>query len=162
MKHQLNSFKVAFRGIWFAIKSESHIRFHLIAGFYVILFSFFYSLSAAQWGVLLLLIGSVITAELFNTAIEELCNLNTQSYDPIVKVTKDIAAGAVLVLTVAAVATAFIFYFDLAVIQSIIGFFLNRPFLLVLLIISFVISALFTALGPMGFVEVYYKFKRKK
>jgi len=161
MKHQINSFKVAFQGIWFAIKSESHIRFHLVASFYVIIFSFFYSLSKAQWAVVLLLMASVITAELFNTAIEALCALNTQSYDQIVKITKDVAAGAVLLLSVAAVVIAFIFYFDIAVIQSIIAFFLSRVELLVLLIISFVISALFVALGPMGIANLHYKFKRK-
>lgn len=162
MKHQLNSFKVAFRGIRFAIKSESHIRFHLIAGFYVILFSFFYSLSKAQWGIIFLLISSIITAELFNTAIEALCNLNTQSYDPVVKITKDIAAGAVLILTVAAVAVAVVFYFDTAVIINIIGFFIANPLLLTLLILSFIISGIFVALGPMGIADIYYKLKRKR
>lgn len=162
MKHQINSFKVAFQGIWFAIKSESHIRFHLVAGIYVIIFSFFYSLSKAQWAAILLLIASVLTAELFNTAIEALCTLNTQSYDQIVKITKDVAAGAVLLLSVAAVVVAFIFYFDLAVIQSIIAFFLARIPLLVLLIISFIISALFIALGPMGIANIHYKLKKNK
>lgn len=162
MKHQINSFKVAFQGIWFAIKSESHIRFHLVAGVYVIIFSFFYSLSKAQWAAILLLIASILTAELFNTAIEALCALNTQSYDQIVKITKDVAAGAVLLLSVAAVVIAFIFYFDLAVIQSIIAFFLARIPLLVLLIISFIISALFVALGPMGIANIHYKLKKNK
>lgn len=162
MKHQINSFKVAFKGIWYVIKSESHLRFHIIAGLYVIFFSFFYPLTKTQWGIIILLISSVITAEIFNTAIEEVCNLNTQSYDPVVKIAKDVAAGAVLILTVAAVAVAFMFYFDLAVIRNIISFFLSSPLLLILLILSFVISVLFVAWGPMGIADTYYKFKRKK
>lgn len=162
MKHQINSFKVAFSGIWFAIKSESHVRFHLIAGFYVILFSFFYSLSKAQWGVILFLISGIITAEIFNTAIEYLCDLSTQSYDSVVKITKDVAAGAVLIMSIIAVAIAFIFYFDLAIIKNIVGFFLANPLLLTLLIMSFIISGVFVVLGPMGIADIYYKIKRKR
>ena len=161
MKHQINSFKVAFRGIWFAIKSESHIRFHLIAGMYVIIFSFFYNISIEQWGIIILLISSVITAEIFNTALEQLCNLSTESYDPVARIAKDVAAGAVLVLTFAAIAIAVLFYFDIKVISAIISFFLSNPLLLTLFILSLVVSFIFIKLGPMGFSDIYYKLKRK-
>lgn len=163
MKHQLKSFKVAFDGIWYTIKHESHMRFHMVAGFYVILFSyFFFHLSKAQWGVILLLISSVMTAEIFNTSLEEVCNLNTQSYDPIARIAKDVAAGAVLILTVAAVVVAFVFYFDMVIIGQIINFFLSEPLCLTLLIISFILSAVFVILGPIGMADIYYKIKRKK
>ena len=100
MKRQINSFKFAFRGIWFTIKNESHMRFHMVAGFYVILFSFFYNFSKAEWAIILVLIASIMTAEIFNTCLEQLCNLNTQSYDPIARIAKDVAAGAVLVAAI--------------------------------------------------------------
>ena len=162
MKNQLKGFKAAFSGIWYSLKSECHVRFHLIAGFYVILFSFFYPLTSAQWAVLLLLIGSILTAELFNTAIETLCNLNKESYDPLIKITKDISAGAVLLLSATAIIVAVVFYADITVIKYIISFFLAQPPLLALLIISIVWSVFFVAIGPMGFSRIYYKFKTKK
>lgn len=160
MKHQINSFKVAFKGIAFTIKNESHMRFHIIASFYVILFSFFYELTKAQWGVVLLLISSVMTAEIFNTSLEEICNLNTESYNPIVKIAKDVAAGAVLILSIAAVAIAFLFYFDLNIIKNIFIFFLANPLWLSFLVISFIFSAIFIISGPMGIADFYYKHKR--
>lgn len=162
MKHQLDSFRVAIRGIWYSIKSESHMRFHIIAGTYVIIFSFFFQLSKTQWAVILFLIASILAAEIFNTCIEEICNLNTQSYDPMVRIAKDVAAGAVLVLSILAVAVAFIFYFDLEIINKIVWFFLSRPALLTLFILSLIISAVFIFAGPMGISKLYHKLKAKK
>ena len=67
----------AFRGVWDAILDEAHLRFHLVAAFYVLLFSPFFELSAAQYAVLVLLIAAVLSAELFNTAIENVCDAMT-------------------------------------------------------------------------------------
>ena len=49
MKKQIKSFKSAFRGFCFAVKSESHMRFHLVATFYVFVFGCFYNFFAAKW-----------------------------------------------------------------------------------------------------------------
>ena len=151
MKKQLKSFKAAFVGILSAIKSEGHLRFHLVAAFYVIVFSFFYNLSKAQWAVVLLLIGAIIAAEFFNTAIENVCDLVTKEYNERIKIAKDVSAAAVLVLSIVAVAAAFIFYFDLQRIQFIAMFFLARPWLLILFVISLIMSVVFIG-----------KFKSKK
>lgn len=162
MKHQINSFRFAFRGIWYAIKNESHMRFHIVAAVYVIVFSFFFDLTKSQWAVVLVVIASVIAAELFNSSLEELCDLNTQNYDPLARVAKDIAAGAVLVLSIVAVAIAFIIYFDLEKIGSIALFFFKIPVLAVLFAVSLIISVMFIALGPLGFQKFYHKLKSKK
>ncbi len=162
MKHQVNSFKVAFQGIWYTIKSESHMRFHMVAGLYVILFSFFYNLSKVQWAIVILLIASVMVAEVFNTCLEQLCNLNTDSYDPIAKIAKDIAAGAVLILSFAAAAVGFLFYFNLEIIGNILSYFLCNPLMLVLFVISFAVAVLFIGFGPNGIKKVYNKIKVKK
>lgn len=162
MKRQLNSFKVAFTGIWYAIKNESHMRFHLVAGFYVIIFSLFFGLTKAQWGVVLILIASILAAEIFNTAIEEVCNLNKDSFDPLVRIAKDVAAGAVLVLSFAAVAVAFIFYFDIEKITLVFLHVFTTPGLLILFIVSIIISLVFIVMGPMGLSKIYHRFRVKK
>ena len=143
MKKQLKSFKAAFVGIGNAVKSEGHLRFLLVAAFYVIVFSFFYDLSKAQWAVVLLLIGAIIAAEFFNTAVENVCDLVTKEYNKRVKTAKDVSAAAVLVLSIAAVVVAFIFYFDLDRIQYIAMYFIARPWLLILFVISLIISVVF-------------------
>lgn len=47
-------------------------------------------------------IGSVLAAEAFNTAIEALCDFASPAYQEAIKHTKDLAAGAVLIVAIAA------------------------------------------------------------
>ena len=150
MKKQLKSFGHAFCGVGHAICTEGHMRFHLAAAFYVLLFSTFYGFSLGQWAVLIVLIALIIAAELFNTAIENVCDLVTTKQNPLVKAAKDMAAGAVLVLSAGAAVIACVFFIDLEKIGSIIKFFAENPLLLALLIISAVASVIFVWLGPLG------------
>lgn len=153
MKKQILSFKCAFRGIWYTVKSESHMRFHMVAGFYVLLFSLFYNFSAAQTALLIILIALIMAAEIVNTCIEELCNLISDRYEPLIRVAKDTAAGAVLVLSIAAAVVAVVFFLDFDVLYGIFLFFFANPVLLVLLVISAVLSVVFVKLGPVGIKE---------
>ena len=161
MIKQLLSFKSAFKGVWYTIKSESHMRFHMVAGFYVLLFSLFYEFSVSQTALLILLIASVMFAEIINTCLEELCNLVADRYEPIVKIVKDMAAGAVLVLSIASAIIAIIFYWNVPVIMQILSYFAKNIFMLVLLIISAVISVVFVALGPTGIKTAFLRLKFK-
>ena len=147
MKKQLLSFFYAFRGIWDAVCTEAHLRFHLTAAFYVLLLSPFFELGAAQYGVLILLIAAVIAAELFNTAIENVCDAITKEQNEYIKRAKDISAGAVLVLSVAAVIVAVIFFWDIEVIKSIFAYFAANIHMLIILIISAVLATLFVIFG---------------
>ena len=162
MKKQILSFKCAFRGIWYTIKSESHMRFHMVAGFYVLLFSLFYNFSAAQTALLIILIALIMFAEIVNTCIEELCNLISDRYEPIIRIAKDTAAGAVLVLSIAAVAVAVVFFLNFDVLYGIFLFFCANPVLLALLVISAVFSVVFIVLGPFGIKEKLLHLKVKK
>lgn len=161
MKKQTLSFKCAFRGIWYTVKSESHMRFHMVAGFYVLLFSLFYNFSAAQTALLIILIALIMFAEIVNTCVEELCNLICDRYEPLIRVAKDTAAGAVLVLSIAAAVTAVIFFLDFDVLYGIFLFFCANPVLLVLLVISAVFSVVFIVLGPVGIKEKLLRLKIK-
>ena len=133
---QLKSFKHAFNGIWLALKEEGHLRFHFVAAFYVIIFSFWFDLSAVKWVIVIFLIASVICAELFNTALERLSDKVSPEYDKNIKFVKDLSAAAVLVLTASAVVTAFLFYFvELDKIGKIANYMLSNPWLLILFIV---------------------------
>ena len=59
---------------------------------------------------LLLAIAFVLIAEMINTAIEEAIDVATTSFDPMAKLAKDIAAGAVLIATVTAVAVGYLVF----------------------------------------------------
>jgi len=106
MKRQLRSFKNAFKGIVDAFTTESHMRFHFVAAFFVLLFAYISRMDFLGWAVLILTIGLVFAAELINTAIEKTCDLYSTEYNPLIGKIKDIAAGAVLFASVAAVGVA--------------------------------------------------------
>ena len=133
----------AFRGVWDAILDEAHLRFHLVAAFYVLLFSPFFELSAAQYAVLALLIAAVLSAELFNTAIENVCDAMTHEKNENIRLAKDIAAGAVLILAVGAVAVAVLFFWNADGWLRALNFFNDRFWLLVPLAVSAVLAVLF-------------------
>ena len=118
MKKQFLSFFYAFRGIWDAVCTEAHLRFHLTAAFYVLLLSPFFELNAAQYGVLILLIAAVISAELFNTSLETVCDLITKERSYYIRIAKDISAAAVLVFALAATAVAVVFFWNAAACSS--------------------------------------------
>ena len=63
-----------------------------------------------EWVVLVLAIGLVIVAEAFNTAIEVDIDLTSPEYHPYARDTKDVAAGAVLLMVMVATVIALIIF----------------------------------------------------
>lgn len=124
------------------------MRFEMMAGFYVLVFSAFYPFSAGQRALLVLLIGAVLAAELLNTAVERVCDRITTAQDAAIRFIKDVAAGAVLLLSIAATAIGVIFFWDLDVIRQIFCRFAACPWMCVLLILSLAVWVLFVAVGP--------------
>ncbi len=96
----------AFRGILRCIREERNFRFHIVAAFYVSLFSPAFLRSRAEGALLALTIGLVLCAEAVNTALERLVDRISPEQHPLAGAAKDIAAGAVLLTAIAAVAAA--------------------------------------------------------
>ena len=101
-KKQMKSFTFAWNGILTCAGHEQNIKFHLLAAIAVIVAGFFFHITHIEWMVVMLCIGSVIAAELFNSAIERLVDLVSPERNRIAGEVKDIAAGAVLVTAIAA------------------------------------------------------------
>ena len=97
LKKQIRSFGYAWKGIRQCVGKEQNLSFHLITTAVVIAAGFFFGITRTEWVVIILCIGMVIAAELFNTAIEKLVDLVSPERHPIAGQVKDIAAGAVLV-----------------------------------------------------------------
>ncbi|HMI01384.1 MAG TPA: diacylglycerol kinase family protein [Pedobacter sp.] len=102
MNKFLKSFGYSFSGIAYAFKMEWNFRFHLIALLLVILAGWFFELSLNDWLWISAAGGIVITAELFNTAIEVLVDLVSPEIHPKAKIVKDVASAAVLVSAITA------------------------------------------------------------
>jgi diacylglycerol kinase len=99
------SFGYALRGIWVARRGRN-MRIHLVAAGAVGLLAALRGLSGARLGLLALTIGAVLAAELLNTAIERVCDFMCEGPDPRIRDIKDLSAGAVLVVALAAVVVA--------------------------------------------------------
>ncbi len=106
MKKQIKSFRYATEGFISAVKSEGHLRFHLVAAFYVFLFAYLGDFTLEEYAILTVTVAGVIFSELINTAIEELCDLYSTHWDKRIKRIKDISAAAVLVLSIGATIVA--------------------------------------------------------
>ena len=100
-KKQIRSFGYAWKGIRQCIGKEQNLSFHLITTTIVIGAGFLFDITRTEWIIIILCIGVVVAAELFNTAIERLVDLVSPERHPIAGQVKDIAAGAVLVCAVA-------------------------------------------------------------
>lgn len=106
----LASFKYAIDGILDVFRTQRHMRFHFITVVAVLLAALFFGLDEPSMLILLFTISLVLIAEMFNSAIEAVVDLTTQTYHPLAKFAKDAAAGAVLIATSAAVLIGFLLF----------------------------------------------------
>lgn len=104
------SFGYACQGLRHCIKSERNFRIHMCMGVLAFLLGIVLGITRVELAVLLLLIGLVLIAEMVNTALENLVDLCTDTYHPLAKVVKDVAAGAVLLLCCVAVLVGIVIF----------------------------------------------------
>lgn len=106
----MNSFKYATNGIFEMFKTELNAKIHLVATLLVIGAGFLFNVTRLEWLILILLIGMVLVAEGFNTAIEHLADSFTLEKHPEIGKAKDIAAGAVLLAAITAAVVGLIVF----------------------------------------------------
>jgi len=94
---RIKSFGHAARGIVFLLKSQQNARIHLISAIAVVAMGWWLKADQYEWCLLIIAIGIVLIAEIFNTAIEYIMDCISPDYNAKVKVIKDLAAGGVLI-----------------------------------------------------------------
>ncbi|MEG1750191.1 MAG: diacylglycerol kinase family protein [Raoultibacter sp.] len=97
----VQSFRYAFCGIATAFKQGRNIRVQAAIAVVALVAGLIVGLNALSWIALILCVGSVLAAECFNTALEDLVDLVSPEIHPLAKAVKDMAAGAVLLLSIA-------------------------------------------------------------
>lgn len=108
--HQVKSFRYALEGIIYSFKKGTHFKIHILAFIAVTLLGFFYAISLTEWLVIILISTAVISAETMNTAIEEACDVLQPEHHPGARLAKHCAAGAVLILSISALAIGLIIF----------------------------------------------------
>ena len=100
-RDRIASFGYAVKGIRVLLKTQVHAKFHLFATVIVIAAGLYLSLSIPAWCILILSIGAVWTAEAFNSSLEFLVDLVHPDWHEDAGRVKDLAAGAVLLISIA-------------------------------------------------------------
>jgi diacylglycerol kinase len=106
----VGNFIVAWRGFIIAVKEERNMKIHLAAATVVIALGFNFNITSVEWLIILIMIGLVICTELINSSIENLTDLVTQQKNPLAGKVKDIAASAVLVMSILSIVVGLIIF----------------------------------------------------
>ncbi|MCL2109967.1 diacylglycerol kinase family protein [Microgenomates group bacterium] len=107
------SFRAAAAGLGQTLRTEQNMRFHLLATVIILACGWWVQLSPVEWSLIILCCVAVMGVELLNTAIEYLCDivrdkmrLNYQA----TKIPRDMAAAAVLIVSMGAAAVGLIIF----------------------------------------------------
>jgi diacylglycerol kinase (ATP) len=106
----LESFNFAVEGIIHVLRTQRNMRIHFLSAVGVLIAGLAIGVSKLELIALLLAIAFVFITEMFNSALEQAIDVATTSFDPLAKLAKDIAAGAVLIATVNAIAIGYLVF----------------------------------------------------
>jgi diacylglycerol kinase (ATP) len=106
----LESFNFAVEGIIHVLRTQRNMRIHLLAAVIVLVAALATSVTKLELIALLLAIAFVFITEMINSALEQAIDVSTTSFDPLAKLAKDIAAGAVLIATLNAIAVGYLVF----------------------------------------------------
>jgi len=106
------SFNWAFEGIVYVLRTQRNMQIHLAAAVLVLVMGLLLDFTRLELIAVMGAISLVLVAEMMNTAIEAAIDAVVTTYHPLVKIAKDVAAGAVLVATVNALAVAYFVFYD--------------------------------------------------
>jgi diacylglycerol kinase (ATP) len=106
----IESFNFAIEGVIHVLRTQRNMRLHFAAAVAVIVVAVAVGVSKIELSLLLVSIAFVLVSEMINTAVEGAIDAATTSFDPMAKLAKDIAAGAVLIASVNAVAVGYLVF----------------------------------------------------
>ncbi len=102
-KTYTDSVNCAIEGILHAARTQKHMRNHFVTALVLLFALLILRVSALEFILIAISVSFVLFAELMNTAIEVVVDMVSPEFNPLAKVAKDVAAGAVLVAAIGAV-----------------------------------------------------------
>lgn len=100
------SFRHAWDGLIYAIRTQPNFIIHLVISTLVITAGVLFALSPIEWIILSFTISLGLVIELINTSIESVVDLITDHYHPLAKIAKDTSAAAMLVYALGSIIIA--------------------------------------------------------
>ncbi|GAA0068910.1 diacylglycerol kinase [Clostridium sardiniense] len=112
LKKIVDSFNNAIDGIIYTVRTQRNMKIHMVLTLLVLIACLCFDVSKSEFLILAVTITMVIGAELLNTAIEAVVDMNIKHYHPLAKISKNVAAGAVLLTAINAVVVGYIIFWD--------------------------------------------------
>lgn len=106
------SFNWAFEGIVYVLRTQRNMQIHFAVAVFVLVMGLVLDLTRLELVAVMAAVALVLVAEMMNTAIEAAIDAVVITYHPLVKIAKDVAAGAVLIATVNGLAVAYFVFYD--------------------------------------------------
>jgi diacylglycerol kinase len=104
-------FREALSGILTALTTETNLQYHIVIAFSVLLTARQLNVTFTELIILVLVISMVISAELFNTSLERLCDKVQPQQDTLIRDIKDISAGAVLIIVIMSIVVGTVVFY---------------------------------------------------
>jgi len=102
-RSRLQSFRHAFAGLWYVLRTQRNAWVHAAITIFVILLGWWIGLERYEWTLIMIAICFVWLAEIINTALEAITDLASPEQHPLARVGKDVGAGAVLLASITAI-----------------------------------------------------------
>ena len=105
------SFKFAAEGILYCVKSQRNMKIHVCAAVLVCILGWLQNLTYERMALLIFAVSLVLVTEMLNTAVETVVNMISLEWNPLAKIAKDVAAGAVLLAASVSLVIGYLVFF---------------------------------------------------
>lgn len=111
LRKWIDSANNAIEGILHAAKTERHLRYHFYSAVAVLVLSYILGVERTDFLIISIAVILVLLAEMINTAIEYIVDMISPEHSEKARITKDVAAGAVLITAFGAAVLGYIILF---------------------------------------------------
>lgn len=106
----VRSFYFAFTGLWFLFYTQRNARIELAIGAAACALGAWLGITRIEWAIVVFTIALVLILEGLNTAVECAIDLASPEIHPKAKIAKDLAAGMVLLASIASVVVGLLIF----------------------------------------------------
>ena len=111
LRQWLKSANFAIEGILHGARTQRHLRYHFVSAAVVLIVSYVLGVTRLEFILLSLAVILVLSAEMFNSAVEAIVDMISPGYTEKARIAKDIAAGAVFIAAFGAAVLGYVILF---------------------------------------------------
>ena len=105
-----DSFKDAFAGLWWSLRTQPNFKIHILLSILALWGSYYFELERNEVVLLVFAIVLGLSGEMINTSIESMTDLITDKWHQKAKIAKDVGAAMMLVTAMGALIIAFLIF----------------------------------------------------